>query len=166
MTAVCPLLTGGLPVETPGSQAVAVEHAAGQAVAHKQQGRNIIRVLLADDHEVVRTGLARLLQAEPDIEIAGQAADGQEAVETALQIQPDVILMDVSMPRLSGVEATRRIVRQLPGTRIIGLSMHEQDDVAASMKAAGADVYLTKTAPPETLIAAIRQCAASAAAVK
>ncbi len=73
--------------------------------SRRSQDKNIIRVLLADDHEVVRTGLARLLQTEPDIQVVGQAADGDEAVENALRIRPRVVLMDVSMPRMSGVEA-------------------------------------------------------------
>lgn len=78
----------------------------------------------------------------------------------ALQLRPDVILMDVSMPVMNGVEATRRITPQLPNVCVIGLSMHAQEDVAAQMMAAGATGYLTKTAPPETLIAAIQEHAA------
>lgn len=117
-----------------------------------------IRVLLVDDHAVVRDGLARLLGMQPDIAVVGQAEDGIEAVERALQLRPDVILMDVSMPNLGGVEATRRILRDLPATRIIGLSMHAQEDVAAQMTAAGAAAYLTKTSQPPKLLAAIRQC--------
>jgi PAS domain S-box-containing protein len=166
LTAPCPLLKGAVFAEAPGGQAVAGGYVAGPAIQPKPQNRNVIRVLLADDHEVVRTGLTRLLQMEPDIEVVGQAADGQEALDAALQIQPDVILMDVSMPRMGGVEATRQIIQQMPSIKIIGLSMHEQEDVAASMKAAGAAAYLTKTSPPETLIAAIRECAGHTAVVQ
>ena len=122
-------------------------------------GQYKIRVLLADDHDVVRNGLARLLQMQPDIEVISQASDGQMAVDQVLQLRPDVVIMDVSMPRLSGMEATRRITAQLPGIRVIGLSMHGHDDVAAAMTAAGAVAYLAKTSPPESLIAAIRSCA-------
>lgn len=159
LTATCLVPAGAQLAEAPYGQTLTSGQAAGQAAEGRPQEQATIRILLADDHEVVRSGLARLLQMEPDIEIAGQAADGQEAVEVAIQIRPDVILMDVSMPRMSGVEATRRIVQQMPNTKIIGLSMHEHDDVAASMKAAGAAMYLTKTTPPEALVAAIRECA-------
>jgi PAS domain S-box-containing protein len=125
------------------------------------QDNQTIRVLLADDHAVVRDGLARLLQLHPDIQVAGQAENGQQAVEMALRLRPDVIVMDVSMPHMSGVEATRRIMRDLPAVKVIGLSMHLEEDVAAQMKAAGAVAYLTKSMPPETLVAAIRECTAS-----
>jgi CheY-like chemotaxis protein len=119
-----------------------------------------IRVLLADDSSVVRKGLAHLLQLQTDIEVVNQAADGLEAVQMALQLQPDVVVMDVNMPQLSGVEATRRIHNQLPQVRIIGLSMHNEQEVASAMSDAGAAAYLTKTAPPNRLIATIRQGAA------
>jgi len=122
--------------------------------------REKIRVLLADDHAVVRDGLSRLLQLQPDMQVVGQAADGLQAVQMALQLRPDIVLMDVSMPGLSGVDITRRITQELPGIRVIGLSMHKQEDVADRMTAAGAAAYVTKTAPPEKLIATIREHAA------
>jgi CheY-like chemotaxis protein len=114
------------------------------------------RVLLADDHNVVRQGLAALLQEQPDIEIVGQAADGQQAVELARALRPDVVIMDVSMPRLSGIEATRQIVAEWPHVRVIALSMHEEADMATSMKRVGAAAYLTKGGPPEALMEAVR----------
>ena len=116
-----------------------------------------IRVLLADDSPVMRGGLAHLLQLQADIEVVDQAADGLQAVLMALQLQPDVVVMDVSMPRLSGVEATRRIHSQLPQVRIIGLSMHDEQEIATAMSDAGAAAYMTKMAPPNRLIATIRQ---------
>lgn len=146
-------VVGGPAAEQP----VEVGRAAGRGAAYDEK---IIHVMLADDHAVVRDGLARLLQTQPDMEVAGQAADGQEAVTLALQVRPEVILMDVSMPVMNGVEATRRITQQLPEVRVIGLSMHAQEDVAAQMMAAGAIAYLTKTTPPEALLAAIRECVA------
>ena len=97
-----------------------------------------IRVLLADDHEILRQGLAGLLEEEPDMEVIGQASDGQMAVELALRTKPDVIVMDVTMPRLNGVEATRRITAELPGVCVIGLSMHEQDEIAQAIREASA----------------------------
>ena len=115
-----------------------------------------IRVLLADDHEIVREGLASLLTDEPDIEVVGQASDGQEAVELAGEIRPDVVLMDVTMPRLDGIEATRQIKNQMPEIRVIGLSMHEKEDLAAAMREAGASAYLSKNGCCETLIGTIR----------
>jgi signal transduction histidine kinase len=117
---------------------------------------NCIRVLLADDHQVVRDGLARLLQMHKDIEVIAQASDGQEALDLARQVRPDVVLMDVSMPRLSGIDATRLLHAEMPEIRIIGLSMHTEPSVAEAMATAGAAAYLAKTAPPDSLIAAIR----------
>lgn len=118
--------------------------------------RRKIRVMLADDHAVVRQGIANLLADEPDIETVGQAADGQEAVDLAARLQPDVILMDVSMPKLSGVEATRAIRNELPEIRIIGLSMFEDSERAQAMRDAGAVSYITKSGPANVLIEAIR----------
>jgi DNA-binding NarL/FixJ family response regulator len=115
-----------------------------------------IRVLLADDHAVLRAGMASLLNDELDIEVVGEACDGQMAVELALDLQPDVILMDVTMPRLNGVEATRRIMAKLPQARIIGLSMHDQASMDMAMRRAGARAYLTKDGQCESLIEAIR----------
>ncbi len=124
--------------------------------ATRTQGK--IRVLLADDHAVVRDGLARLLETNADIQVVGQARDGQQAIDLALVLRPDVIVMDVSMPIMDGIEATRRIVTQRPGTCVIGLSMHEDVEVAAVMREAGAAAYLTKTAAPERLVAVVREC--------
>ncbi len=141
------------------AEQAAAGRAARQAVDTKPHDEGVIHVLLADDHAVVRDGLTRLLQLQPGMVVVGQAADGQEAVKLALQLQPEVIVMDVSMPHLGGVEATRCITEELPNVQVIGLSMHVQEDVAAQMKAAGAAAYLTKTTPPETLVAKIRELA-------
>jgi PAS domain S-box-containing protein len=117
-----------------------------------------IRVLLADDHHVMRQGLAVLLREQPDIEVVGEAANGLEAVSLTHQLRPDVVVMDVSMPQMGGVEATRRLTAELSETRILGLSMHEAADMASVMLEAGAVAYLTKGGPIEDLIAAIRAC--------
>ncbi len=117
-----------------------------------------IRVLLADDHAVVRESLARLLEAESDIEVVGEAANGQAAVDLAAKLLPDVILMDMSMPRLNGVESTRAILHRFPDISIIGLSMFEEEERAQAMRNAGAVNYLTKSGPVTGLIAAIRNC--------
>ena len=116
-----------------------------------------VRVLLVDDHTVVRHSLRLLLNCEADFEVIGEAADGRDGVERALELEPDVILMDFTMPRMNGEEATRRIVAALPRVRVIGLSMHTADDCGAAMTAAGASAYLSKNGDPETLLATIRR---------
>ncbi|HKY32546.1 MAG TPA: PAS domain S-box protein [Candidatus Polarisedimenticolia bacterium] len=115
-----------------------------------------IRVLVADDHKIVREGLTALLSNQDDIEAVGQAADGEEAVSLAIRLRPHVVLMDVSMPKLSGVEATRRIVAQAPSIKVIALSMHESPEISDSMLGAGAVRYLTKDRAPDDLCDLIR----------
>ena len=141
-----------------GGETAAVDREAGTEVMSSiaNDVKRKIRVLLVDDHAVLRAGMASLLNEEPDIEVVGEAWDGQMAVELAVELQPDVILMDVTMPRLNGIEATRRIVARLPQTWIIGLSMHDQESMALAMRTAGAKAYLSKDGRCETLIAAIR----------
>jgi CheY-like chemotaxis protein len=118
-----------------------------------------IRVLLADDHEIVRHGLVELLtQCAPEIEVVGEAGDGRMAVELTGIVHPDVVIMDVSMPELNGVQATRRIVSEHPNIKVIGLSMYPEGDRADAMSKAGAVAYLHKAGAPEDLIAAIRAC--------
>ena len=113
-------------------------------------------MLLADDHEIVREGLVSLLSEEPDVEVVGEAANGREAVDLADRLQPDVVIMDVSMPLINGDEATRQIKTHLPETRVIALSMYEEPDTVEKMRRAGAEGYVLKTAPSEELLAAIR----------
>lgn len=116
-----------------------------------------IRLLLAEDHTILRQGLAHLLSQESDIEIVGEAANGEVAVALASQVHPDVILMDMGMPLMNGIEATRRIHRDFPEIRIIGLSMYDEIEHAEAMLAAGASRYLSKTGPADQLIALIRE---------
>ena len=113
--------------------------------------------MLADDHAVVRQGIANLLRDQADIDVIGEAADGQEAVELANRLLPDIILMDLSMPKLNGVEATRIIHNDWPEIRIIGLSMFEAADRAQAMRDAGAVDYISKSGPAEALINIIRR---------
>jgi CheY-like chemotaxis protein len=117
--------------------------------------RRRIRVMLADDHVVVRQGIAKLLGDEPEIEVVGAAGDGQEAVEMAAKLLPDVILMDLSMPKLNGIEATQAIHKEFPQIRIVGISMFEETERAQAIFEAGAVGYLTKSGAAETLVAAV-----------
>ncbi|UVT18868.1 MAG: response regulator [Nitrospira sp.] len=103
-----------------------------------------LRILLVDDHQIMRQGLRSMLESEPGFEIAGEAMDGEIAVELAASVHPDVILMDINMPKLNGVEATRRIKHQFPNIAVIGLSMHEDPKLEQSMYEAGACAYLSK----------------------
>jgi CheY-like chemotaxis protein len=120
-----------------------------------------IRVLVADDHEIMREGLAKLIQVEADIAVVGEAADGAQAVEMARELHPQVVVMDMSMPRMNGLEATQRILAEMPDIRVIGLSMYEKADREEAMRKAGAVAYLTKDGPSADLIAAIRAAAGS-----
>ena len=115
-----------------------------------------LRVLIADDNRIIQLSVGSLLAAAADVEVVGRAADGAEAVSLALELNPDVVLMDVSMPKLDGVEATRRIRAAAPRVRVIGLSMHETDDRERDMFEAGAERYVVKDGPPETLLHALR----------
>jgi DNA-binding NarL/FixJ family response regulator len=113
------------------------------------------RVLLVDDQEIVRQGLATILRYEPGIEVVGEAADGHQAIAQALQLQPDVILMDIKMPRLGGIPATREIRKQLPQTEVIILTTYETDDLVFDGIKAGASGYLLKDVSSEVLVGAI-----------
>ncbi|HEX8767214.1 MAG TPA: response regulator transcription factor [Jatrophihabitans sp.] len=123
----------------------------------------MIRVLLADDHRLVRAGLAGLLGTAPDIEVVGEAADGRQAVDLSLAVAPDVILMDVSMPVLDGVEATRLIVERDPATRVIALTSFADQEKVTDMLASGAVGYLLKDSEPAELLAAVRSASAGGA---
>jgi len=117
---------------------------------------NPIRVMLVDDQQIVRQGLATILLYEEDIEVVGEAGDGQEAVSAAQALRPDVVLMDLKMPVLGGVPATRQIREALPETQVIVLTTYDTDDLVFQAIRAGANGYLLKDASSETLSAAIR----------
>jgi DNA-binding NarL/FixJ family response regulator len=110
-----------------------------------------IRVVLADDHVLIRAGLRALLQSLPNIEVIGEASDGHEAVDVISRDQPDVVMMDIGMPGLNGVDSTRRIVKQFPRTRVIMLSMHANEEYVGQALEAGAMGYLLKGAEPAEL---------------
>ncbi len=116
----------------------------------------LTRILLADDHQVVRRGFGLILSAHPCWEIVGEAANGRDAVELAERLQPDLVVMDVSMPELNGIEATRRIVEFAPRCRILALSMHRDAVYVREILRAGAHGYLLKDASDQDLVDAVR----------
>jgi signal transduction histidine kinase len=129
------------------------------ASAVRPDGERRVRVVLVDDHTVVRSGLKLVLVEHPEIDVVDELGDGLQAVEAANTIHPDLMLMDVAMPKMDGIEATRTIKTQHPEIRIIGLSMFNDPDTAQRMLEAGAELYLPKAGPSEDLVAAILRTA-------
>jgi len=119
----------------------------------------MIRILLADDHALVRHGFRMILAAQPDMEIAGEAGNGREAVELAASLRPDVVVMDVTMPELNGIEATRRLTADNPHIRVVALSMHKDSVYVREILRAGARGYLLKDSVADDLVAAVRAVA-------
>jgi two-component system response regulator NreC len=117
--------------------------------------REKIRVLIADDHTILRHGLRRILEGEPDMEVAGEAAGGVEAVKLAERLKPDVVIMDISMPDQDGIESTRQILKT-ESTRVLVLSVHLEPEVISAAVSAGASGYLAKDSSDRELISAIR----------
>ena len=119
-----------------------------------------LRILLADDHTVVRQGLRKILEARPQWEVVAEAADGREAVKQAEEVKPDVAIVDVAMPLLNGIEAVRQIARKVPGTRVLVLSMHNDEAYVTQMLRAGAAGYLLKDSADVDLLQAVEVVAA------
>lgn len=115
-----------------------------------------IRLLLVDDHQIVRAGLRMLFQAEPDMEIVGEASSGDEVLAIVKGLQPDVVIMDVAMPGMNGIEATRHIRTISPHSAVLALTMHEDEQYFFAMLEAGAAGYIPKRAAPDDLVSAIR----------
>ncbi len=117
---------------------------------------NKIKVLLADDHTIVRKGIRSLLDHEPNIEVVGEAEDGQEAVKQVESLNPDVVLMDITMPRLTGLEATRQIKKLFPNVKVLVLTMYTNEEYVLQLLRAGAAGYLIKQSAPAELLSAIQ----------
>ncbi len=116
----------------------------------------MIKVLLVDDHELVRTGIRSILEGAADMQVVGEAAGGDDALKVARKLEPDVVMMDVNMPGMGGIEATRRMVRQLPSVKVIALTVLDDDPFPARLNEAGALGYLTKGCPASEMLDAIR----------
>jgi len=124
----------------------------------RESGGRKIRVLVADDHRAVRQGLTGFLAVQRDIEITGEAGNGIEAIAAVEMNKPDVVLMDINMPLMDGMEATRQIKRRWPKVKVVGLSMHDEPAKTVGMSGAGADAYVAKWHSPDALLAVIREC--------
>lgn len=114
-----------------------------------------IRILLADDHTIVRQGLARLLEEKPDLKVVGEATNGQAAVDQAMALKPDIVIMDIAMPRMNGIEAAKRIRKQLPKTKILILSMYSHEHYIHELLETGVSGYLLKDSSGRDIIKAI-----------
>ncbi|GAA2747781.1 hypothetical protein GCM10009868_38590 [Terrabacter aerolatus] len=117
----------------------------------------MVRILIVDDVQIMRIGLASLLSLEPDLHVCGAAASGEQGLTVARQTRPDVVLMDIRMPGLDGVEATRRIVRELPRTRVVVLTGEPSQESRLAALEAGAADYVVKDAVPATVLEAVRR---------
>ena len=115
-----------------------------------------IRILLADDHQIVRQGLRRILEENPETEVVGEASDGRQAVQMALDTKPQVVVMDLSMPQLNGIEAIRQIARRLPSAKVLVLSMYSDESYVVQALEAGATGYLLKDSADTDLLQAVQ----------
>ena len=126
---------------------------------------NEITLVLADDHAVVRSGTRELLEQQPDLKILGEASNGEQAVKMAQEFKPDVIVMDVRMPKMTGIEATRKIKSDYPDVKVLVLTAHDDDEYVFALLQAGANGYLLKTAEIDELVKAIRTVASGQSAL-
>ena len=122
--------------------------------------KKAIKILIVDDHQALREGLKVILQLEPDFSIVGEAEEGKQAIELARALAPDVIIMDMDLGDMHGIQVTELILNHQPDICVIGFSMHTDPDLAKVMRKVGAKAYLTKSDSPDQLISAIRRCSA------
>lgn len=127
-------------------------------------GRHV-RLLIADDHDLFREGLRQLLETVPSVEVVGEASDGQEAIQLVAELQPDVVLMDINMPRVDGIRATEYIVRHYPDTNVVVLTMYQDDEYAIHAIRAGAKSYLLKNSRSDDVIRAIHVAASGGSTI-
>jgi len=120
------------------------------------QALSTIKILIAEDHAIVREGIRMILEEEPDFDVVGEAKDGREAVELAQRLAPDVVVMDISMPEMTGIDATAQIRRLCPDTRVLILTMHEEESYVFQLLRAGASGYVLKRAAAQDLVEAVR----------
>ncbi len=147
------------PVEAPALEIrTAINCGQPPASEERQAEGGVIHLLVVHDHKIVRKGFIHVLAREQELEVVGEAADGEEAVREAEALRPDVIIMDVEMPTMDGIEAIRQIRQRWPEIRVIGLSIHEETAIVRAMTEAGAAAYLNKQAPAEDLVATVRYC--------
>ena len=125
----------------------------------------MIRIFIADDHAIVRHGLRQLIDAQSDMRVVGEASDGRQVLLAEGKEQWDILLLDLSLPRVNGIEVLRRLPSELPKLRVVALSMYPEDQYAVRLLEAGAAAYLSKEQPPEQLLAALRKVAAGGAFV-
>ena len=118
-----------------------------------------LRVLIADDHEIVRQGVRAMLQTQPDLEVCGEAMDGREAVAVAARLKPHLVVMDIAMPEMNGLEATRQIVKNDPSVEVLILTMHESEELVRNVLSAGARGYVLKSDVSENLLSAVHALA-------
>lgn len=129
------------------------------AVARPAPGSRMIRVFIADDHAIVRHGLRQLIEAQPDLQVVGEASDGRQVLLDEGRKQWDILILDLSLPRVSGLEVLRRLRSEVPELRIIVLSMYPEDQYALRLLNEGAAAYLSKEHPPQELLSVLRQVA-------
>src|SRR3954465_11771478 len=140
-----------------GKIQIRLQNAGDGKIKLREECMRKIRVLLADDHTVVRQGLRALLDAEEDIEIIGEAENGRQALQLVKKLLPDVVVMDIAMPVLNGVEATRQITRYVPNVKVLVLSTYSNDEYVEQLTEAGAAGYLVKQTAANDLLKAIRE---------
>jgi CheY-like chemotaxis protein len=145
----------------PQTNAAAEIQALPVVLVAPQKVHRVLRVLVADDHKLFREGLISLLSQEPYLKFVGESGDGQQAIDLARELKPDIMIVDVSMPKVNGVQVASILSQELPQLRIVGLSMHERDDMALAMRKAGAIAYCSKSAPVEVLVHILRDAALS-----